>query len=170
MLKIKLNIGFSSIIYVRRNNLRMKFFKRIFGRKTANHNDDRLTQLRPIERTWSNLPSVATTPVYEPFSFRKLTSYILKQTKKDLISIVPYGWDTSFSEQFYEMDHFWEFAEDSSLVAMFRDSKNKQRVQVIIRASFMKRAATQIEATTWCELIDKLSIFAAECNLRTIKL
>jgi hypothetical protein len=83
-----------------------------------------------------------------------------------LVSIVPYGWDTSFAQEFFDTERFWDFADDPSLVAMFRPG-DIQRVQVILRASFMKTAATKIDATTWKELIERVAALAIECNLRT---
>lgn len=102
------------------------------------------------------------TPVSEPFSFRDLTAYILKASPtKDLIEVVPYDWETTQGEAFRDTELPWEFADDPKLAFIFRSSANPKKQGILIRASFMKEAAGEIEATTWRTLIDSLSRWAA---------
>jgi len=116
-----------------------------------------------VIRKWENLPSLALTPVYEPFSFRELTAYILKTAPtKDLIEIVSYGWETTPEEAFHDTELPWEFADNPKLAFIFRRSENPNKQAVIIRTAFMREAADVIEATTWRTLIDSLSRWAAQ--------
>lgn len=116
-----------------------------------------------MARTWEKLPSVAMTPVSEPFSFRDLTAYISKTAPtKDLIEVVSYDWNTTAGEAFHDTELPWEFADDPKLAFIFRGSGSARKRAILIRASFMKEAASSIEATTWSALIDNLARWAVK--------
>jgi len=121
-----------------------------------------------VPRDWDNLPSLAMTPVYEPFSYQKLVHYVSMQAPdKQLVCVVPYGWGTSPGQAFRDIQLLYEFADDPKLVLMCIVGPLSKDVQVIIRATFMQESVSQVEATSFHDLISKLSDLAKKRGLTT---
>ena len=123
---------------------------------------------RKVLRDWDNLPSLAMTPVYEPFSYQELVRYVFTQAPdKQLICVVPYGWGTTQGQAFRDIQLLYEFADDQKLVLMCIVGPLSSDVQIILRAAFMRESVSQVKATTFRELISKLTDLAKKHGLKT---
>lgn len=119
-------------------------------------------------RDWDHLPSLAMTPVYEPFSYRELVKYMCAQAPdKQLVCVVPYGWGTTQEQAFRDIELLYEFADDPKLVMMCVIGPRPTDIQVILRGTFMRESVTHVEATTFRDLVAKLSDLARDRGLRT---
>ncbi len=121
-----------------------------------------------VPRDWDNLPSLVMTPVYEPFSYQELVRYLCTQApNKQLVSVVPYGWGTSQGKALRGTHLIYEFADDPKLVLMRIDGPSPADVELIIRATFMREAALEVEATTFHDLFSRLSDLAKRRGLKS---
>ena len=121
---------------------------------------------KDVNHTWDNLPTLAVSPVKEPFSYREFVRYILVTSpEKELINIVPFGWETSKIQAIYETKLLYEFVDDPKLVLMSISLNVNNKIQLIIRASFMRDSVVHIEASTFNDLTSKLSDFAKKRGL-----
>jgi hypothetical protein len=103
------------------------------------------------------------TRVFDPFSFRDLTAYVLERApKKDLIEVVSYGWEGKAEKPFPDDELLREFADDRNLAFICRNTGDARKQAILIRASCMREAAAEIESLTWRSMIDNLSRWAAE--------
>jgi hypothetical protein len=121
-----------------------------------------------VPRDWDNLPSLAMTWVYEPFSYYELVRYVSMQAPdKQLVCVVPYGWEVSPGQAFHDIQLLYEFADDPKLVLMCIVCPLSNNIKIIIRATFMQESVSQVEATNFRDLIFKLSNLAKSRGLTT---
>ena len=121
-----------------------------------------------VPRDWDHLPSLAMAPVYEPFSYRDLVRYLCAEAPdKQLVCVVPYGWGTTQAQAFRDIQLLYEFADDPKLVLMCIVGPLPTDIQLILRATFMRESVSQVEATTFGDLVSKLCALAKNRGLHT---
>ena len=124
---------------------------------------------RRVPRDWENLPSMVMVPVSRGFSFRDLVNSITKQApEKELVCLVHWGWATSQEQAFHRIQLLYQFADDPGLVLMRFLAPVRGQEQLIIRASFMRKIASEVEESTLFNLTECLSQLARKEGLHTM--
>lgn len=121
-----------------------------------------------VAHNWDNLPSMVMMPVPRSFVYCDLARQAATQAAdKQLVCFVAWGWTSSREQAFQHIEQLYDFADDPKLVLMRFRSPTPDEDQLIIRATFMRETASQIQETTIYELAERLSSLARERGLRT---
>lgn len=108
------------------------------------------------------------TPVSQGFSYRDLVKSIVDQAPdKELVCLVHWGWTNSREQAFHRIQLLYEFADDPELVLMRFLAPVPGQEQLIIRASFMRETAAEVEVSNLYDLAERLSQLARTSALHT---
>ena len=128
-----------------------------------------IDQYERVERNWENLPSIAMMAVQKGFFYSEVVNAIGSQAMdKELVCLYYFGAAHSQEQASHQIELLYQFADDPDLVLMRFLAPTPGEERIILRSSFMRQTASEINTTDLYELAEDLSQLARKQNLHTL--